>query len=137
MDDFRRTRWKRLSSELSHIAWHLTHVRVSPFAPQETWQPSINAYRCSECISICVDLAGVEASSVQLQVKALSLRLRGVRLPPEPCPDQKTMQVLAMEIDYGKFDREIFLPQEVEPAQIVTEQKNGLLWIYLPLRAHA
>jgi len=39
-----------------------------------------------------------------------------------------------MEIDYGPFEREIDLPVEVEIDKAYAEQRNGLLWIALPLR---
>ena len=46
------------------------------------------------------------------------------------------MQVLAMEIDHGSFERQIKLPSTVDRKQVTAEQKNGLLWVYLPLRHH-
>jgi HSP20 family molecular chaperone IbpA len=38
-----------------------------------------------------------------------------------------------MEIDHGPFVREILLPIEVTPAEATAEQRNGFLWINLPL----
>jgi HSP20 family molecular chaperone IbpA len=35
------------------------------------------------------------------------------------------------------FAREIALPAEVETGRVTAEQKNGFLWIYLPLRTQA
>ncbi len=97
----------------------------------------MNAYRCSECIAVCVDLAGVDSTGIHLEVQPRLLRLRGQRQPPEPeGTKNKTVQVLVMEIDYGQFEREILLPSDVEPNGVTAEQSNGLLWIYLPLRCH-
>jgi len=42
--------------------------------------------------------------------------------------------LLAMEIDYGPFIREVPLPAEVEIDKAHAEQRNGLLWISLPLK---
>ena len=44
------------------------------------------------------------------------------------------MQMIAMEIDYGPFEREIALPDQVEAKKVHAEQKNGFLWIHLPLK---
>jgi HSP20 family molecular chaperone IbpA len=44
------------------------------------------------------------------------------------------VRLLAMEIDYGPFEREVALPAEVEVDQASAEQRNGLLWISLPLK---
>ena len=46
----------------------------------------------------------------------------------------KVARLLAMEIDYGPFIREVPLPAEVEILQAHAEQRNGLLWISLPLK---
>jgi HSP20 family molecular chaperone IbpA len=64
--------------------------------------------------------------------------IRGQRQPPEPAQtDGPLMQILALEIDHGPFDREVVLPSEVEPERVQAEQRNGMLWIYLPLRSQA
>ncbi len=44
--------------------------------------------------------------------------------------------MLALEIDYGPFEREVILPADVEVdvEQAHAEQENGLLWISLPLK---
>ena len=47
------------------------------------------------------------------------------------------MTVLAMEIDHGAFEREIELPLSVERERVTAEQRNGILWIHLPLQPHA
>jgi HSP20 family molecular chaperone IbpA len=39
-----------------------------------------------------------------------------------------------MEIDYGPFEREVILPADVEVNKAHAEQRNGLLWISLPLK---
>jgi HSP20 family molecular chaperone IbpA len=39
-----------------------------------------------------------------------------------------------MEIDYGPFEREIAFPVDVEIDKAHAEQRNGLLWISLPVR---
>ncbi len=101
----------------------------------ENWQPPVNAFRCEKCVSICVDLAGVDKKTVDLLVEPRRVVLRGARRPPEP--DEKcgrAMQALALEIDYGPFERELILPVEVEVKEAHAEQDNGLLWIHLPLR---
>jgi HSP20 family molecular chaperone IbpA len=39
-----------------------------------------------------------------------------------------------MEIDYGRFERVLELPAEVDPNRVSAEQRDGLLWVDLPLR---
>jgi HSP20 family molecular chaperone IbpA len=62
--------------------------------------------------------------------------IRGERELPEPShAEGRAVRLLAMEIDYGPFEREIHLPDEVEIAEAHAEQRNGLLWISLPIKA--
>lgn len=111
-------------------------VQLSQMAQPEGWRPAINAYRCECCIKVCVDLAGVLKPEIEIRVEPRRILLRGVRPAPEPAHNEPQMrQILAMEIDYGPFVRELHLPAEVDPAKATAEQRNGLLWIDLPLRS--
>jgi HSP20 family protein len=134
-EGYRSIRWKLLHGQLGEIAYELTKVQFSQFHPAETWQPPINMYRCIDSLAICVELAGVEKESIDLQVEPRRVTLRGRRLPPEPVgAELKPVQVLEMEIDYGSFERVILLPEEVDQGRVRAEQRNGILWVYLPLR---
>jgi HSP20 family molecular chaperone IbpA len=42
-----------------------------------------------------------------------------------------------MEIDHGRFEREVDIPPGYDQGRITTEWENGLLWIFLPRIAHA
>ncbi len=129
---------RRLHGRLGEVVYHLTRVQFSSLPARETWQPAVNAYRCSECLVICVDLAGVDRKRVDLQLEPRRLLVRGYRQAPEPeNTEHKPVQVLVMEIDYGPFEREVRLPMDVDPERVTAEQRNGLLWIYLPIRAQA
>lgn len=106
----------------------------SQFAPSP-WQPAINAFRCKDSIRICVELAGVDTSGIDLTVERHRLILRGEREVPEPPSDGcETQQTLALEIDYGSFLRVVRLPEEVDAEGATAEQNNGLLWITLPIK---
>jgi HSP20 family protein len=95
----------------------------------------MNVFGCRGQIVVCVELAGVEKGSMEIDVQPHRLRVRGYRAAPEPedC-DGPLMQVLALEIDQGLFEREISLPVEVDPKRVKAEHRNGLLWIHLPTR---
>src|SRR5205814_9780519 len=100
-----------------------------------TWEPAINAYRCDKCIRVCVDLAGVERSRIDLTVEPERLIVRGVRDVPEPThAEGRAVQLLAMEIDYGSFEREVLLPALVDINYVHVDQRHGLLSISLPVK---
>jgi HSP20 family protein len=129
---------KRLHGRLGEVIYEFTRMQFSPFSPPQKWSPPLNVYRCEGCLVVCADLAGVDRSAVKLQVEPRRLLIRGTRAAPEPAGTAaKPVQVLAMEIDYGVFQREVLFPTEVETSRVAIEQDNGLLWIYLPLQPPA
>ena len=120
---------------LGDITVAITRTRFIHFAAVPGWQPAINAFRCGHQFIICVELAGVEKAAIQVEAQARQLVIRGSRATPEPaCDDSPAVQVIALEIDHGRFERVVNLPAEIEPERVVAEHRNGLLWIKLPLR---
>jgi HSP20 family protein len=129
---------RQLHGRLGDVVYQLMKVQFTQFSPPRTWSPALNIYRCDECLVVCADLAGVKREGVEVGIESRRLVIRGERAAPEPSGDgHRPVQVLAMEIDYGFFAREVLLPADVEPREATVAQENGLLWIHLPLRAHA
>jgi len=139
MGDIHDSELKRLHNSLGHLVYEMTRVQFSTLAVQRAWRPAINVYRCQNCLAICAELAGVDKSTIDLRVEPRRLVLRGHREAPEPSrkDTSKPGEILAMEIDFGAFERELVLPVDIETDRVTAEQKNGLLWIYLPFRAAA
>jgi len=50
---------------------------------------------------------------------------------PESQPAPR-YRVHLMEIDHGKFSREVELPNDIHHEQINATYRNGMLWIELP-----
>ena len=48
--------------------------------------------------------------------------------------EDRALQTIAMEIDYGPFQRDIRLPADIKIANVHADQRNGTLWIHLPLK---
>jgi len=131
----RHIRLKQLHERIMAIAEQVRPCALTQFNPQ-SWRPAINAYHCGKCIRVCVDLAGVD--QFEIKVQSRQLVIRGQRIAPEPAEQEKVgSRVLALEIDYGPFERELIFEPEIDPDRVVTEQKNGLLWIVLPLSTHS
>jgi HSP20 family protein len=138
MQELSNVHLRRLEGRLGEVVFELTKVQFSKFASQEAWRPAINAFRCEGEIVIGVDLAGVDKAKVNLTVQPREVRIRGVREAPEPeSRERKPIQVLTMEIDYGPFERRLELPETIDPQRVTAEQRNGLLWVYLPLAAQS
>src|SRR3954470_9640084 len=112
MDPTRNIKLRWLHGTLGDVT--VTRVQLWQAQPHR-WQPAINAFRCESAVRICVDLAGVDKSSIDLTVEPRRLVLRGTREAPEPADGQgRPVQMLALEIDYGPFERVVDLPAEVD-----------------------
>ena len=138
-EETKRRKLRQLHGQVGEAFYEYARVQFAQYTLQSpAWQPPINAYRCAKCATICVDLAGVDKETINLEVESRKVMLRGRRPAPEPAGAQGApVQVLAMEINYGEFEKEILLPFDVRTEGVTAEQKNGLLWIYLPLLSEA
>ena len=131
----RKVRLTRIIDRAGDVAFDLSNLHFSDFHPIEGWKPDINAYRYDNRFEVWVDLAGVEKSSISVDVLPDRVRISGTRKPPAPTRDtaSRCRQVLCMEIESGRFEREVVLPEEVDRTRVTAKQDNGLLWIVLPL----
>ena len=125
MDPNRSIKLRWLHGALHDVTSELARLQFSRIGAH-TWQPAINAYRCDKCIRVCVDLAGVERPRIDLTVESERLILRGVRDVPEPThAEGRAVQLLAMEIDYGPFEREVRLPALVDIEKYMPSNETG------------
>ncbi|MEO7167863.1 MAG: Hsp20/alpha crystallin family protein [Spartobacteria bacterium] len=127
-----KLRW--LHATLGDVTYQLTRLQLTPTGAYR-WRPAINAFQCDKGLRICVDLAGVDRSLVELIVEPQRLSIRGTRQAPEPTDDEgRAVQMIAFEIDYGPFERVVELPLPVDVKEASAEQRNGFLWIELPFK---
>src|SRR3954464_4330885 len=109
MDPVRQIRLHWVHGGLSDASYQLLRFQFSRHSAH-AWQPAINAYRCETCIRICVDLAGVDRSDIDIQIAPRRVVLRGERDSPVPADKAgRVLQTIAMEIDYGPFIRSMDL----------------------------
>ena len=134
MESIKSIKLRWLHGALHDVTYELSRAQFPHFR-LHPWEPAINAYRCERNVRICVDLAGVDRAAIDLTVEPRRVLIRGTRELPEPTHEEEhPLQLLAMEIDYGPFEREVRLPAEVDIDKAHAEQRNGLLWISLPLK---
>ncbi len=134
MNTIRGIKLRWLHEALGDASFQLARLRFTQLAPYR-WRPAINAFQCDQGLRICVDLAGVDRSQVELTVDPQSLAIRGTREAPEPTDAEgRAVQMIAFEIDYGPFERVVELPLPIDVARVKAEQRNGFLWIELPFK---
>jgi len=100
------------------------------------WRPAVNAYCCHTHFVVFADLAGVPPEAITVSLDSNRLIIRGTRPAPAPGGARaETTQLLALEIDYGVFERVLDLPQAVDPNDLETEYRDGVLRIQIGLKA--
>lgn len=99
---------------------------------RDTWRPNVNVYELCDRLVICVELAGVEPGNIDLQVQGEILHVRGHR-PKPAVPDlQGEIMVHQMEIDSGRYHREVAIGNAFDSDQSTATYRHGYLWITLP-----
>ncbi len=92
----------------------------------DNWILHSDVYETGTGFELFVDLPGVQREDIELEVTPLTVKLWGVR--KMLC---KGATALAIEIQTGRFQREIHLPYRVNTASVSAELKSGLLHIKL------
>ena len=114
----------------SHIERTLQEIfRPRPVNPMFackdcSWVPQMDVYESSGQIVIWAELAGVEKEHLEVEVDSKAVKISGFRkeMPREP----KGAYRLA-EIRYGKFERVLYLPCQVDTEVVSSSFTNGLL----------
>ena len=97
------------------------------------FRPNADVYfdKQQKAVVVKLDLSGVDPAQVSLEVDEGVLRISGVR-HDERHPEAVYQQ---MEIAYGRFERMVMLPPEVDATQATADYSKGFLEIVLPVRA--
>jgi HSP20 family protein len=99
-----------------------------------SWSPAINLFRTPREVHICLDLAGVDPSSIEVTVSDGRVSIRGERRCPQPSSASGSeARIEAMEIDYGPFHRVIEVGLRMDSGGMRRVYDHGLLHVVLPL----
>lgn len=103
---------------------------VSPMfsAAERTWNPQMDIYETPEEVIIRAELAGVDQENLEVEINARAVRIFGSRMEM-PCSADSTYRLA--EIQYGKFDRILYLPALIDTEVVSSSYHNGFLQIRL------
>ena len=99
-----------------------------------SWRPCLNMYELKDRYVICVELAGMDPSDIDVEADGEVLRIRGTRARPTVPDPPGEVSVHLMEIDSGAFSRKVPLPGDIDPDRVSASYRHGYLWIELPRR---
>jgi HSP20 family protein len=95
------------------------------------FRPQIDCYRTERpaTLTVVVELSGIDPSKIQIYADERTLLVSGERRRPR-CAGRVYQQ---MEIDYGRFQRQVALGADIDVARSKATYRRGLLTIVLPL----
>ena len=95
------------------------------------FRPQVDCYQSQRpaAIHVVVELAGIDPTMVQVYADERALLITGERRRPR-CAGRVYHQ---MEIDYGRFSRQVALPADVDVEATKATYQRGVLTIVLPL----
>ncbi len=92
----------------------------------DNWILHADVYGTADGLEVFVEMPGIDREDIELEVTPLAVRVWGVR--KTVCRDATA---LAIEIQTGRFQREIHLPSRVDTTRVSAELKLGVLHIRL------
>jgi HSP20 family protein len=95
------------------------------------FRPNVDCFHTDDphALTVVVELPGVEPSSIRVVGGERMLAVAGERRRPQ-MPGRVYQQ---MEIEYGTFQRQIRLAEDVDPDRATASFEHGVLTIVLPV----
>lgn len=96
-------------------------------------QLDVDIYESAKNIIIVAPMPGVDVSELDINIENENdvITIQGERIMPETGEDN--MQMLRKECSWGRFYRQIILPQEINVEKVDARVKKGILILTLPL----
>lgn len=106
--------------------------QVFPFSRslRRGYRPQVDVYRSDDppALTVQIELPGVDPDDVQLIASAQALLIAGERRRPKDCGHYQQL-----EIDYGPFQRQITLAEDIDPEEASATYERGILTVRLPV----
>lgn len=126
----------RLSEDFGHLSSKFEKTIEDMFRTlspgftfsDRSWRPPMDMSETPEEIVLVVEMAGVDKDDLEVEINSRAIRIQGDRTPRHCMPDS-TYRLA--EIQYGRFERIIFLPTPIDPEVVSAAYANGFLEIRL------
>ena len=99
-----------------------------------TFRPNIDLIETDNEVILKAELPGLKKDNIEITVTEDEVHLKGEKREEM---ETKKENYLRKEICYGKFERVISLPSEVDPEKVEAEFKDGILEIKMPKKEEA
>jgi len=111
----------------------MSFLKKKENSKEEEWLKSegkltVDLYETEKDIVVQTAIAGVEVEDLDISIENDLLEIKGEREKPE----EEATNYFIQECYWGKFQRKIILPLEVDNSKIKASMKMGILTITLP-----
>ena len=124
------TRRDRLQEEIEELFADLWHVpRFS--GPRRGFRPNVDSYHTGDPheLTVIVEVPGIDPQSLAIVVSERTLVIAGERAREKA--DGRVYQ--QMEIEYGPFQRQVRLAEDVDPDRARARYEHGVVTVSLPV----
>lgn len=131
------TRWEPFR-ELEEMSARLNRFFNQPMARQladngemslADWTPAMDVQETDAEYVVKADLPAVKKEDVKVEIQDGMLSVSGERKQEK---EEKNKRFHRIERAYGRFERRLSLPTEVDPKKIAAEFRDGVLQVHLP-----
>lgn len=96
--------------------------------------PSLDLSETAETVQVRMDVPGVKAADIDIQINGSLLTISGKR---EEEKEEKDRTYHRIERTYGTFSRTVTLPCAVDEAKVDAQYRDGILTVAMPKTAEA
>ncbi len=111
--------------------------RNVPQKKEENWlennglgELAIDAYETNKYIVVQSPIGGISSENIEISLEDGMLIIKGEREKPQD--QDKIKKYFCKECFWGKFERKLILPEEVDIAKAKATIKNGILTLRIP-----
>ena len=124
---------ERMEAEMDRLFDEVIPARRwLPLRRTRTWRPPTDVYETDNCVVVRVEIAGMEESEFTISLSDRSLTITGVRHDPLAEAEGLTLGYQQMEIRYGDFETDVYLPSAIVEDEIEATYEDGFLRVVLP-----
>ena len=126
--------WAPLS-QLSTLRNEINRLFENPLADFggsevfNTWAPAVDLYENKDNLVVTAELPGMKKEDIDISLHADALTIAGERKEEKKYGEDETQRA---ERFYGRFQRTISLPKQVDVNAIKANYKDGILTVTLP-----
>ncbi len=93
------------------------------------WMPAVDILQDQETVTVQVEIPGFKKEDIDVSVEGQNLIISGERKQELETPGKNAYQ---SERYYGRFQRQVTLPEGIDPERAEASYKDGVLCIQFP-----